>query len=416
MPPRRWGKARLKTEGGEVISHDVCEHPEESTRDVKPKPALTDQQFDPCDGVSKSLNLKGSMKENMETMRRYRFKEWGELHDVLLSSVGQLPAPALSDAAVEYRLQLRAHWLKRQGYSQANTAQEIKKPVGWVGHTWQQSVEKIPRPRDVAKYISLYEQKMLKAGIEPFKPPSLHRQYAPSSAGVYEECAAAFPWQQAVLRKRNYETGEVTITNTASSRQDCCFPTLRTGLPRVDSVIDRVRQDFDIRDPGAYLMCNWYPDGNTNIAPHQHDFWSAILCFGASRVFMLDNEPLLLNSGDLLVFGTQKHSVPRMPDVQEGRISVAIFWYPERTAADGSFKITLDPALAETALANDFMAKAIAVEAARAASQVQLDVGGRGVGKYEEEHVGSDEEGEIPGFLSEDRLVAIALKLSMVEQ
>lgn len=289
--------------------------------------------------------------------------------------------------------------------------------MGWVGQIWQQSVEQIPRPRDVAKYISLYEQKMLKTGCEPFRPPSLRRRYVGTCVGVYEECAEAFPWQQAVLRKRNYETGEVTITNTASSRQDCTFPSLRTGMPQVDSVIERVRKDFDIRDPGAYLMCNWYPDGNTNIAPHQHDFWSAILCFGASRVFMLDDQPVLLNNGDLLVFGTQKHSVPRMPDIMEGRISVAIFWYPERTTADGSFTISLDPSLAEAALANGFLAETIAIQAARGASQVQLDLGGRGVGKYEEQELADgDEESEIPGFLSESRLVAIALKLSMEEQ
>lgn len=408
MPPRRWGKARAPTVGGEKSISGACEHLEGPTKAVDPRQGLTNQHFQ-NDGISKGLLL----RENKESMQRCRYKEGGELHEIILSSVGQLPAPALSDAAVEYRFQLRAHWLKRQGYSQADTAQKIKRPVGWVGHTWQQSVEQIPRPRDVAKYISLHEQKMLKAGIEPFRLPSLRRRYAKSCVGVYEACAAAFPWQQAVLRKRNYETGEVTITNTASSRQDCTFPTLKTGVPQVDSVIDRVRQDFDIKDPGAYLMCNWYPDGQTNIAPHSHDFWSAILCFGASRVFMLDNEPLLLNNGDLLVFGTQKHSVPRMPDVQEGRISVAIFWYPERTVADGSFTISLDPSLAEAALANDFLAEAIAMQAAQGASQVQLDLGGRGVGKFEEELAGSDEEG---GFLSEDRLVAIALRLSMEEQ
>jgi len=313
----------------------------------------------------------------------------------------------------EYRLQLRALWLRREGRSRADVATELGKAEGWVTQVWQLGIEKVPRPRVVAKYVAAYESEMLAAGVEPFRRPSLRRAFMDNCKGLYAECAAAFPWQQAVLRKRNYDTGEVTITNIASSRQDCSFPSLRTGVPRLDAAISRVREEFHIRDPGAYLLCNWYPDGNTNIAPHQHDFWSAIISFGASRVFSLDNEPLLLNEGDLLVFGTQKHSVPRMPDVSDGRISVAIFWYPQRTKADGSFVITLDPSLAEAGLANEYLAQSIALQAAQAASQAPLDTGGRGVGRP------VDDAGQIDdddGYLSEERLVEIAMQISMLEQ
>merc|ERR1711865_687203 len=46
-------------------------------------------------------------------------------------------------------------------------------------------------------------------------------------------------------------------------------------------------------------------------------------------VFTVDGYPLLLGEGDLLVIGTQRHAVPKMPEVKEGRVSVSIFWYPE---------------------------------------------------------------------------------------
>merc|ERR1711937_848755 len=142
----------------------------------------------------------------------------------------------------------------------------------------------------------------------------------------------------------------------------------------------RIKVDFQINDPGAYLICNWYPDGNTNIAPHQHVFWSAILSFGAPRVFTLDWQPLLLGDGDLLVFGTQRHSVPKMQSVASGRLSVAIFWYPERREADASFNITLDPSLAEAALANGSLNEVLAQSAALQMKSVKLDTGSRGVG------------------------------------
>merc|ERR1712187_757439 len=62
--------------------------------------------------------------------------------------------------------------------------------------------------------------------------------------------------------------------------------------------------------------------------------WSAILSFGASRVFTVDGVPILLGEGDLLVLGTQRHGVPKMPAVTEGRVSVAIFWFPEHKRDD----------------------------------------------------------------------------------
>jgi hypothetical protein len=258
---------------------------------------------------------------------------------------------------------------------------------------------------------------MLSTGVEPFRPPSLKRGYAKHLSGAYADCAAAFPWEQAVLRKRNYATGEVTVTSIASSRQDCSFAGLQTGLPQLDEVLEKVRKDLNIEDPGAYLMCNWYLDGNTNIASHQHDFWSAILSFGAPRIFLLDGQPILLGHGDLLVFGTQRHSVPKMPAVQDGRISVCIFWYPERKEADGVFKIMLDPSLVEGALTDDALARNIATRAAAQISKIPLETHGRGVGKREDQFRPDDDStSEDDGFLSEDRLLAIALEVSMMEQ
>merc|ERR1719487_1173567 len=139
---------------------------------------------------------------------------------------------------------------------------------------------------------------MVQAGVEPFRPAELRRGYvkdpSPGSEGsqqvsLYAECAQRMPWEQAVFRKRNYQTGTVEVTNIASSRQNCSYPGLVTGIPRLDAALERARVDFDIDDPGCFLLNNWYPDGNTSIAPHQHDFWSAIISFGVPRVFLLNN-------------------------------------------------------------------------------------------------------------------------------
>merc|ERR1712187_156909 len=145
---------------------------------------------------------------------------------------------------------------------------------------------------------------------------------------------------------------------------------------------------------------------------------SAILSFGASRVFTLDWQPLLLGDGDMLVFGTQRHSVPKMLSVKSGRLSVAIFWYPERRQADGSFNISLNTSVAEAALANGSLSAVLAHAAVQQVKNVKLDTRGRGVGKYERDYDSEEDEehDNANGFLSEDRLLEIALQVSMLEQ
>jgi hypothetical protein len=258
------------------------------------------------------------------------FIEKGVRHNVTLATDSPLPLVELSDQVIEYQALLRAHYFRQIGMSKEEVASRLGRTLGWVTKCWRSSAQEARRPREIPPYVAEYELHLLKYRVEPFLPPVLKRKYVTSTSGLYRECVDQMPWRQAVFRKRNYETGEVIVTNIASNRQDCSYRGLRTGIQRLDEALQKLKTDFQIKDPRAYLLNNWYPDGKTSIAPHNHDFWSAILSFGESRVFMLDGQPLMLGDGDLLVFGTQRHSVPKMPEVSEGRVSVAVFWYPER--------------------------------------------------------------------------------------
>jgi len=269
----------------------------------------------------------GALKSPAELL----YVERGQRVHIALSTDSPLPAVRESEAARDFRLQLQARYMLGQGRSKAEVAEALDKALGWVSQCQRLAVEEVPRPRDIPRYVADYNLRMLKLGIEPFRPAVLLRRYAQDTEGLYLECAQQMPWRQAVFRKRNYETGEVTVTNIASSRQDCNYRGLHTGIPRLDAVLDRLRRDLNIKDPHAFLLNNFYPDGNTSIAPHQHDFWSAILSLGASRVFTVNGDPVLVADGDVIVIGTQSHSVPKMPEVKDGRVSVAIFWYPENS-------------------------------------------------------------------------------------
>jgi len=281
--------------------------------------------YQKCGGPGESVDKERSR------VRQVFYVERGQRYDVALDVAAPLPPPRESEAARDFRLQLQARHLLGRGQSKEVVAKALDKALGWVSQCQRLATEELARPRDIPPYVAEYNLRMLQLGVEPFRPAVLLRRYAEDTQGLYLECAQQMPWRQAVFRKRNYDTGEVTVTNIASSRQDCSYRGLSTGIPRLDVVLARLCRDLDIKDPHAYLLNNFYPDGNTSIAPHQHDFWSAIISFGASRVFTVDGDPVLLGDGDVIVIGTQRHSVPKMPEVNEGRVSVAIFWYPENS-------------------------------------------------------------------------------------
>jgi len=60
-------------------------------------------------------------------------------------------------------------------------------------------------------------------GLWTDKDMSVEAVIDEDTQGLYLECAQQMPWRQAVFRERNYDAGEVTVTNIASSRQDCSY-------------------------------------------------------------------------------------------------------------------------------------------------------------------------------------------------
>jgi len=330
---RRWG--RTSDQGNDPVASAEVVDSQSSPAHHQPaakQSTLTDPNDSATSGGYVGENIASRSRRSIGPFKVWYMEKGGQRHDSILRLDEQLPSPESceSEAATEYRLRLRAHYLRDVlGRTKEEVAKELGRAEGWVTRWWQTKPAEFQRPRDIPPYVADYNLRMLQMSQEPFRPAVLMRRYATDTVGLYEECAQQMPWRQAVFRRRNYETGEVTVTNIASSRQDCSYRTLQTGISRLDAVLDRVRHDFGIKDTGAYLLNNFYPDGNTSIAPHQHDFWSAILSFGTPRVFTVDGRAVLLGDGDLLVIGTQRHGVPKMPTVKDGRISVAIFWYPE---------------------------------------------------------------------------------------
>lgn len=75
---------------------------------------------------------------------------------------------------------------------------------------------------------------------------------------------------------------------------------------------------------GVYL--NYYRDGTMYTPNHSHKGTTQlIISLGATRLLTVGKRKFALENGDVIVFGSSVHGVPAQPEVQEGRISIAVF-------------------------------------------------------------------------------------------
>lgn len=103
------------------------------------------------------------------------------------------------------------------------------------------------------------------------------------------------------------------------------------GSPKLDALVADLVRDFHLPNPfqaGYTVKMNWYPDGFSRVSPHRHDNWTLLVSLGAPRVLTVDRARVLMEDGDLILFGTQSHGVPEMP-LSGGRMSLVLMFSPD---------------------------------------------------------------------------------------
>lgn len=102
--------------------------------------------------------------------------------------------------------------------------------------------------------------------------------------------------------------------------------------PQFDKLVQDIVEDFCLPDPlieGYTVKMNWYPDGLARVSPHRHDNWTLLLSLGSPRVLTVDRASVLMEDGDIILFGTQSHGVPEMPSCAGGRLSLVLMFSPD---------------------------------------------------------------------------------------
>lgn len=75
---------------------------------------------------------------------------------------------------------------------------------------------------------------------------------------------------------------------------------------------------------GQYM--NYYKNGNNYAPTHSHkDMTQIIISLGATRTLEIGKKKYKSKNGDVFVFGSSMHGVPKEPEIKEGRISIALF-------------------------------------------------------------------------------------------
>jgi hypothetical protein len=76
----------------------------------------------------------------------------------------------------------------------------------------------------------------------------------------------------------------------------------------------------------SHCYINYYGDGNDWTPNHTHkDTTQIIISLGTTRTLTVSSKSYDISNGDVAIFGSSVHGVPKDPNCVDGRISIAIF-------------------------------------------------------------------------------------------
>jgi len=258
--------------------------------------------------------------------------------DDVCGSVASASSPALT----EYHDKLKCINFREQGLCKPEIAEKLGRSERWVKRWWREIPALIERPGG---------EMLQKAALASFRDVDIRRRFLSEDEehSIFRAADSLLAWKPAKIVRRDMESGGLALAydqkgNSITDRRGRLVADYSGGIDGLDKLLQRIFSTMQIRDPQARIFLNHYKDGAVTIGTHRHDHWSLVVSLGAERILMVDNKPVLTRNGDLVNFGTQSHSVPSMPDIADGRISLVVFYYPDsdnmerrrwRTVADG---------------------------------------------------------------------------------
>eukprot|EP00927_Polykrikos_kofoidii_P028322 TRINITY_DN2475_c0_g1_i2.p1 TRINITY_DN2475_c0_g1~~TRINITY_DN2475_c0_g1_i2.p1 ORF type:complete len:1056 (-),score=225.81 TRINITY_DN2475_c0_g1_i2:207-3281(-) len=262
----------------------------------------------------------------------------------------------------DYQDRLRVIHLKKEGMDKAAIATTLGRSEKFVAKWWQKEVKEVPRPWGVHDYLTK-DMGRKSTGVGATNGATMVEDSANDTAtwwrdvevrrkfvddpAIYSELLQNTEWKPSNARTRDFATGAYHLKYDQRGNikwEGHQGGKYKQGLsPATDKVMQKLFAEYGIADRTSGVITNWYPDGDGNLGSHRHDCWTALFSFGTERILTIDNTPLLMQDGDLAIFGTQRHGVPRMPEITEGRITLVVFFYPNKMQKQGMWQTITDP-------------------------------------------------------------------------
>lgn len=262
----------------------------------------------------------------------------------------------------EYQDRLRAVHLRKEGQRKADIALALGRSEKFVAKWWQMDEKELPRPHGVHAYLTKdlgrnenglgsangasETNDTVRDTATWWRDVEVKRKFAEDPT-IYQDIVNSTEWKTSDSRTRDFATGAFHLKydskGNAKPGGNQRGSYTQGSSPAMDKVVQRLFAEYGIADRTSGTLVNWYPDGSSYLGSHRHDCWTALFNFGHERILTVDNTPLLMQDGDLCIFGTQRHGVPVMPEVTEGRITFVIFFYPNEMQKRGMWQTLSDP-------------------------------------------------------------------------
>lgn len=133
---------------------------------------------------------------------------------------------------------------------------------------------------------------------------------------LYEILSSTVSWEEGIKSRKNTFTRKQSFVDLNKQENyyilECIVKTMKHF------------NLFNYAIAGVYL--NYYENGNHYTPSHSHKgTCQLVISLGATRTLTISKKSYAMNNGDAIFFGSSIHSVPKEPEVKEGRISIAVF-------------------------------------------------------------------------------------------
>ncbi|CAE7426480.1 BRIX1 [Symbiodinium natans] len=263
-----------------------------------------------------------------------------------------------SEGHKTYQDRLRSIHFRKEGKTKAEIARLLGRSEQFVAKWWQKDEREIPRPWGVHEYMSkelgsktATSEATLTENSEVttaawWRDIEVRRKYH-VDPDVYDELLNNTEWKSNAARTRDFSTGASHVKYDKEGKMKLqgnqSAKYTKGSSPAFDKMLQKFFSEYGLAERTSGIALNWYPDGDSVLGSHRHDCWTALFSFGHERILTIDKTPLLLQDCDLVIFGTQRHGVPKMPEIKGGRITVPIFFYPTHMQMKKQWQTLTDP-------------------------------------------------------------------------